>query len=87
MGVACYGWFEVHDPSQHGLGAPEFPDWWSVIIRLDGLVDRDYDAYGFFFNVYKHPDAAIATRRGLPTKPSEEEQAKALRTWLVPCPQ
>jgi hypothetical protein len=76
MGVDCSGWVEVNDPRRHGVGPPYFPKLWSAVIRIDDIVDRNYDLYGYFFSVYKHPDNAIASRRGLPAQLSEQVEAE-----------
>ena len=75
VSVDCYGWVEVNDPRKHALGASRIPKW-GAVVRIDDIVDRDYDAYGFFFNVYHHSDSAIASRRGLPLHISESVEAE-----------
>jgi hypothetical protein len=75
MGVDCYGWVEVNDPTTRAPRGPGFPKWWSAFIRIDDIVDRDYATYGFFFSVYRHPEKAVASRRGLPPLVSEQVEA------------
>lgn len=74
VGVDCYGWVEVNDPRLHRPTQARIPKW-SAVICIDEVVDRNYAVYGFFFNVYNHPDTAIASRRGLPSHPSEHVEA------------
>lgn len=72
MGVDCYGWIEVRDPSTYTNATPGFPDWWSGVVRIHDIVDRDYEAYGYFFDVYRRRETAIAGRRGIPPQVSQE---------------
>lgn len=91
MGVDCSGWVEVNDPRRHGVGKSRAPKWWSAVVRIDDIVDRNYDLYGYFFSVYNHPEKAIASRRGLPAQPSVQVEAETedptsilnAVTWIV----
>ena len=67
MGVDCFGWIEVQDPATPNCATPRNPDWWSGVIRIHDIVDRDYDAYGYFFDVVRRRETAIAA--GLETAP------------------
>ena len=75
MGVDCYGWVEVHDPSSRN--DVRFSDWWSGVIRINDIVDRNYRAYGYFFDVRNPFDTSLAGRRGAPPKLSQEALADA----------
>lgn len=75
MGVDCYGWVEVHDPSS-GEGV-RFPEWWSGVIRINDIVDRNYQAYGYFFDVRNPFESSLAGGRGAPLMMSQEALADA----------
>jgi hypothetical protein len=77
MGTDCYGWVEVRDPTTPASAAPGFPNWWSGVIRINDIVERDYRVFGYFFGVRNPFDAAVAGRRGIPVQLSEEALADA----------
>ena len=77
MGVDCYGWVEVHDPSTLDHKPPRFPDWWSGIIRIDDVVERNDQVCGYFFDVHNPFDETLAGRRGMPPQVSREVQNDA----------
>src|SRR5215469_8322771 len=64
MGVDCFGWIEVQNPTEPQKVA--FPARWEAIIAIDHIIDRNYDAYGYFFDAVRRDVNAIAGRRGLP---------------------
>lgn len=70
MGVDCYGWVEVHDPSSREV--VRFPQWWSGVIRINDIVDRNYRVYGYFFDIRNPFDTSLAGRRGAPPMMSQE---------------
>lgn len=90
MGVDVYGWVEVQDPSTH-VGAPQFPNAWSGVIRIHDIVERSYNVFGSLFDVHNDGPfvASVAGRRGLPPRVSEEAfwekvspQDQAAQTWI-----
>jgi hypothetical protein len=75
VGVDCYGWVEVHNPTD--IRGVRFGDWWSGVIRINDIVDRNYRAYGYFFDAVNHVDSPLAGHRGVPSQMSHEALADA----------
>src|SRR5215831_10673519 len=71
MGIDCYGWVEVNDPTDANRPARN-PDWWSGTIRIDDVAQRSYRVFGYFFGVRYPFDTPVAPFRGFPPNMSEE---------------
>lgn len=88
MGVDCYGWVEVCDPTspRDRVG---FPISWGGVIRIDNIIERNYRVFGYFFGARNPFDEALASHRGLPAHVSQsvlgevDEPNEVGATWLL----
>lgn len=90
MGIDCHGWVEVRDPTTPAGVSIGFPNWWSGVVRIDDIVERNYPVFGYFFDVRNPFDRSVAGRRGLPAHPSRETLASPVgptdgsaTTWIT----
>ncbi|WIG59189.1 MAG: hypothetical protein OJF49_001936 [Ktedonobacterales bacterium] len=78
MGVDCHGWVEVRDPTTPATEGLRFPGWWSGVIRMKDIVERNYQVFGYFFDVRNPFETALAGRRGIPWHMSQEALADVI---------
>ena len=78
MGVDCYGWVEVQEPTTHAGADVHVPAFWSGVIRINDLIERNYSVFGYFFDVRNRFASAVAGHRGIPAKVSEEARAEMI---------